>query len=93
MQGPQRVSTLQRLTPRTYGSVEVAMPMSHLAYEPADRALARLQSSLFVLAIENAPLPLGFNQPKFTIYDWKSDPYIYLSHFRQVMTIHKRMAP
>ncbi|XP_028071099.1 uncharacterized protein LOC114273495 [Camellia sinensis] len=41
-----------------------------------------------VLAIENALLPLGFNKPKFKIYKEKSDPYMHLSHFCQVMAIH-----
>ncbi|KAI8020887.1 hypothetical protein LOK49_LG03G03086, partial [Camellia lanceoleosa] len=79
---PHRVPALQRLAPRTHGSVEVGMPMPHPAYEPADKALARLQTSPFVPAIENAPLPSGFVQPKFTTYEGKTDPYSHLSHFR-----------
>ena len=63
---PHRVSALRRLVPRTHGSVEVGIPVPHLAYEPTDKALARLHSSPFILAIENAPLPSGFIQPKFT---------------------------
>ncbi|CAL5396093.1 unnamed protein product [Camellia sinensis] len=70
---PRRVSVLQRLAPRTHGSVEVGMPMSHLAYEPTDKALTRLQSSPFIPTIENAALPSGFHQPKFTTYEGKSD--------------------
>ncbi|KAF5931889.1 hypothetical protein HYC85_028060 [Camellia sinensis] len=54
---PCRVSALQRWVPRTYGSVKVGIPEPRLAYEPADKALARLQSSPFVPTIENAPLP------------------------------------
>ncbi|KAF5932050.1 hypothetical protein HYC85_028221 [Camellia sinensis] len=80
---PHRVSALQWLAPRTHGSVEVGMPIPHLAYEPTDKALARLHSSPFVPAIENAPLPSGFIQPKFTTYEGKTDPYIHLSQFRQ----------
>ncbi|XP_028080453.1 uncharacterized protein LOC114282024 [Camellia sinensis] len=66
------------------------MPVPRLAYEPANKALVRLQSSLFVPAIENALLPLFFHQPKFTTYEGKLDPYMHLSHFRQVMAIYRR---
>lgn len=66
------------------------MPMPRLADEPADKVLARLQSSPFVPAIENAPLPSGFHQPKFTTYEGKSDPYMHLNFFRQVMDIYRR---
>ena len=57
---PHRISALQRLAPRTHGSVEVGMSLPRPAYEPTDKALARLQTSPFVPAIENAPLPSGF---------------------------------
>ena len=66
------------------------MPIPRPAYEPTDKALARLQTSPFVLAIENAPLPSGFLQPKFTTYEGKTDPYSHLSHFRQVMAVYRR---
>mgnify|MGYP003703510067 CR=1 FL=1 len=85
---PRRVSALQRLAPRTHGSVEVGMPLPRPIYEPTDKALARLQTSPFVLTIENAPLPSGFLQPKFTTYEGKTDPYIHLCHFRQVMAVY-----
>ena len=87
---PHRDSALQQLAPRTHGSVEVGMLVPHLVYEPTDKALARLHSSLFVPAIENAPLPSGFIQPKFTTYEGKTDPYMHLSHFRQVMAVYQR---
>lgn len=66
------------------------MPEPLLAYEPVDKALARLQSSPLVPAIENTPLPLGFHQLKFITYEGKSDPYMHLSHFRQVMAMYQR---
>jgi len=84
-----RVSALQRLAPKTHGSVEVGMPIPRLTYEAADKVLARLQSSPFIPAIENAPLPSGFHQPKFTTYEGKTDPYMHLSHFRQVMAVYQ----
>ncbi|XP_028123101.1 uncharacterized protein LOC114320177 [Camellia sinensis] len=90
---PRRVFALQQLAPRTHGSVEVGIPKPRLAYELADKTLARLQSSPFVLIMENAPLPSGFHQPKFTTYEGKSDPYMHLSHFRQVMAVYRRNKP
>ncbi|KAF5931994.1 hypothetical protein HYC85_028165 [Camellia sinensis] len=57
---PHRVLAHRRLAPRTHGSIEVGMPVPHLAYEPTDKALARLHSSPFIPAIENASLPSGF---------------------------------
>ena len=66
------------------------MPIQHLAYEPTDKALASLHSSPFVPTIENAPLPSGFIQPKFTTYEGKTEPYMYLCHFRQVMVVYRR---
>ena len=66
------------------------MPIPYLAYEPTDKALARLHSSLFVPAIENALLPSGIIQPKFTQYEGKIAHYIHLSHFHQVMAVYQR---
>ena len=40
---PHRISALQRLAPRTHGSVEVRMPIPRTAYEPTGKALAKLQ--------------------------------------------------
>ncbi|KAF5931842.1 hypothetical protein HYC85_028013 [Camellia sinensis] len=73
-----------------HGNVEVGIPIPYLVYEPTDKALARLHSSLFIPAIENAPLPSGFIQPKFTTYEKKTDPYMHLSHFRQVMAVYRQ---
>lgn len=88
--GPHKISALQRLAPRTHGSVEVGMPIPHIAYKPTDKALARLHSSPFVPAIENTPLPSNFIQPKFITYEGKPDPYMHLSHFRQVMAVYRQ---
>ncbi|XP_028067567.1 uncharacterized protein LOC114270310 [Camellia sinensis] len=57
---------------------------------PLDTDLARLNVSPFSLEIETTSLPAGFHQPKFTFYDGKSDPYMLVSHFRQVMAGHRR---
>ena len=55
-----------------------------------DTDLARLTATSFSLEIETTPLPAGFHQPKFTLYDGKTEPYMHVSHFRQVMAGHRR---
>ncbi|XP_028096197.1 uncharacterized protein LOC114296104 [Camellia sinensis] len=55
-----------------------------------DRDLARLSATPFFLEIETTPLPAGFHQPKFTLYDGKTDPYMHVSHFQQVMVGYRR---
>ncbi|XP_065626471.1 uncharacterized protein LOC136070114 [Quercus suber] len=40
--------------------------------------------------IEEAKLPRRFHQPTFTIYNGKTDPVEYVSHFNQRMTIYSR---
>ncbi|GMP70919.1 hypothetical protein CsSME_00029546 [Camellia sinensis var. sinensis] len=57
---------------------------------PVDRDLVRLSSTHFFLEIENTPLPAGFHQLKFTLYDRKTDPYMHMSHFWQVMAQTER---
>ncbi|KAF5933204.1 hypothetical protein HYC85_029375 [Camellia sinensis] len=55
-----------------------------------DSDLARLSATPFSVEIETTPLPAGFHQPKFTLYDGKTDPYMHVSHFLQVMAGHRR---
>ncbi|CAL5435666.1 unnamed protein product [Camellia sinensis] len=55
-----------------------------------DSDLARLSATHVSLEIETTPLPAGFHQPKFTLYDGKINPYMHVSHFRQVMAGHRR---
>ncbi|XP_028122195.1 uncharacterized protein LOC114319392 [Camellia sinensis] len=50
-----------------------------------DRELARLTATPLSPEIESTALPAGFHQPKFTRYDGKTDPYMHVSHYRQVM--------
>ncbi|XP_028103497.1 uncharacterized protein LOC114302650 [Camellia sinensis] len=67
------------------------MPPPHSAVlVPLDKDLARLSVTAFSLEIETTPLPAGFHQPKFTLYDGKIDPYMHVSHFQQVMAGHRR---
>ncbi|CAL5361598.1 unnamed protein product [Camellia sinensis] len=67
------------------------MPPPRLAVlPPLDADLARLSVTPFSLRIETTPLSAGSHQPKFTLYDEKIDPYMHVSHFRQVMDGHRR---
>ncbi|XP_028096793.1 uncharacterized protein LOC114296669 [Camellia sinensis] len=66
------------------------MPQPCLAaHAPPDRELARLSATLFSAEIKNTLLPPEFRQPKFTLYDGKIDPYMHVSHFRQVTVGHR----
>ncbi|XP_028107499.1 uncharacterized protein LOC114306462 [Camellia sinensis] len=57
---------------------------------PMNKELARLTAIPLSLEIESTPLPTEFHQPKFTLYDGKTDPYMYVSHYQQVMAGHWR---
>ncbi|XP_028103699.1 uncharacterized protein LOC114302818 [Camellia sinensis] len=61
-----------------------------VAPTPVDKELARLTATLLSPEIESTPLPARFHQPKFTLYDGKTDPYMHVSHYRQVMAGHRR---
>ncbi|XP_028065542.1 uncharacterized protein LOC114268559 [Camellia sinensis] len=55
-----------------------------------DRELARFTTTPLSPEIESMPLPVGFHQPKFTLYDGKMDQYMHVSHDWQVMARHRR---
>ncbi|GMP29343.1 hypothetical protein CsSME_00004490 [Camellia sinensis var. sinensis] len=87
----QRVPAFQRLSYGVHASEEVGMPPPHQAAPfLLDTDLARLSATPFSLEIETTPLSAGFHQPKFTLYDGKIDPYMHVSHFRQVIAGHRR---
>ncbi|KAF5933474.1 hypothetical protein HYC85_029645 [Camellia sinensis] len=87
----QRVPAFQRLSYRVHASEEVGMPPPRLAAPLlVDTDLARLSATPFSLEIETTPLSAGFHQLKFTLYDGKTDPYMHVSHFRQVMAGRRR---
>lgn len=65
------------------------LPPCLAAHAPPNRELARLCATSFSVEIENTPLSPGFHQPKFMLYDRKTDPYMHVSHFRQVMARHR----
>ncbi|CAL5410301.1 unnamed protein product [Camellia sinensis] len=86
----QRLTALQRLSTQLHCSEEVAMPAPRVV-DPAlmDKELARLTATPLSPEIKGTPLPAGFHQPKFTLYDGKTDPYMHVSHYRQVMAGHR----
>ncbi|XP_028088938.1 uncharacterized protein LOC114289410 [Camellia sinensis] len=61
-----------------------------IAPAPIDRELAKLTVTSLSPEIESIPLPAGFHQLKFTLYDGKTDPYMHVSHYRQVIAGHRR---
>ncbi|XP_028061818.1 uncharacterized protein LOC114265249 [Camellia sinensis] len=60
-----------------------------MALAPVDKELARLTATPLSPEIESTPLLSRFHQPKFTLYDDKMDPYMHVSHYRQVMAGHR----
>ena len=53
-------------------------------------ALHQISRSPFTRHIVKAKLPHRFTQPTFTIYNGRTDPIEYISHFNQRMDIHSR---
>ncbi|XP_028122002.1 uncharacterized protein LOC114319191 [Camellia sinensis] len=56
-----------------------------------DKELARLTATSLSPEIESTPLPAGFHQPKFTLYDGKTNTYMLVSHYRQWINEHIRV--
>ena len=52
------------------------------------KALRQILKSPFVWRINKARLPHRFSQPTFTIYNGRSNPVVYVSHFNQKMAVH-----
>ncbi|XP_028115620.1 uncharacterized protein LOC114313433 [Camellia sinensis] len=87
----QRLPAMQRLSPQTRCSEEVAMLVPRImAPAPMGRELARFTATPLSPEIESMPLPTGFHQPKFTVYDGKMDQYMRMNNYSQVMAPHRR---
>ncbi|XP_065623714.1 uncharacterized protein LOC136065021 [Quercus suber] len=54
------------------------------------RALNQISKSPFTRKIEAVTLPRCFHQPTFTIYNGRTDPVEYVSHFNQRMVVHAK---
>ena len=52
------------------------------------KALHQISKSPFVRRINKARFPHRFSQPTFPIYNGRSDPIKYVSHFNQKMAVH-----
>ncbi|XP_028101961.1 uncharacterized protein LOC114301233 [Camellia sinensis] len=91
----QRLSVLQRLSSQIRCSEEVAIPAPKMAVLAlVDKKLARLTATPLSPEIESTPLPARFHQPKFTLYDGRTDPYVHLrgmikkaEHIREVLSV------
>ena len=78
---PHRQDRLPINNPRPVGS-----PSHRRGLDPALRAFDDM-SSPFVPAILNQDAPPHFALPKFQMYNGLQDPFDYLMHFRQIMTL------
>ena len=58
------------------------------AMDAMSRALRRAARSLFSDEIECMEMPRWFTRPPFTIYDGKTDPVEYVSHYIQMMSLY-----
>ena len=54
------------------------------------KALNQISKSTFTRWIEGGRLPRRFTQPTVTLYNGKTDPVEYVSHFNQRMTVHSK---
>ena len=55
-----------------------------------NEALSQVAKSPFTRNIEDASLPRRFHQPTFALYNGRTDPVEYVSHFSQKMAVHSR---
>ena len=55
-----------------------------------NEALNQVARSPFTRNIEGASLPRRFHQPTFSLYNGRSDPVEYVSHFSQKMVVHSK---
>ena len=54
------------------------------------RALSQISKSSFTRGIEKEKLPRRFHQPKFTMYNGRTNPVEHISQFKQKMAIHSQ---
>ena len=55
-----------------------------------NEALSQVAKSPFTRRIEGASLHRRFNQPTFFLYNGRTDPVEYVSHFNKKMTVHSK---
>ena len=61
-----------------------------LGNDAMSRALNQISRSPFTRRIEGGRLPRRFNQLTFTMYNSRTDPMEYVSHFNQRMVVHSK---
>ena len=59
-----------------------------LGNKAMNEALSQVAKSPFTRRIEGASLPRRFNQPTFSLYNGRTNPVEYVSHFNQKMAVH-----
>ena len=65
-------------------------PRKGVGNDAMGKVLDQIFRSPFTRRIEGAELPRRFTQPAFTMYNGKTNPVDYVSHFNQRMTVHSR---
>ena len=65
-------------------------PRKGLGNDAISRVLNQISRSPFMHRIKWAKLPRRFTQPTFTIYNGRTDPVEYVSHFNQRMVVHSK---
>ena len=61
-----------------------------LGNKAMNEALNQVAKSPFIRRIKGASLPRRFNQPIFSLYNGRTDPVEYVSHFNQKMAVHSK---
>ncbi|XP_050277693.1 uncharacterized protein LOC126719151 [Quercus robur] len=61
-----------------------------LVNDALSKALNQISKSPFTHWIEEGKLPRRFIQPTFTLYNGRTDPIEYVSHFNQNMAVHSK---
>ena len=54
------------------------------------RALNQISQSPFMRRIEGGKIPWKFTQPTFTMYNNRTNPVEYVSHFNQRIDVHSK---
>ena len=65
-------------------------PHKGLGNDAISRALDQISKSPFTCRIEGGKLPRHFTQPKFTMYNGRTNPVEHMNHFNQRMVVHSK---
>ena len=89
-QGPHPASLFSYEEENHHKRKHKSPPHRGLGNDAMSKVLNQISKSPFMHKIEDAKLPQQFNQHAFTIYNGRTNPVEYVSHFNQRMTIHSK---